>query len=111
MTIRMRVAGPREEAVSLVRNLEHSRRFRTPRIVGETAQAQNPNGRPNPNFEPVNTAGGVNFDVLAEYNPLEPKADSAKSAVKSAAATQKKTGQVAHHVARVHKPAPGRSTP
>jgi type IV pilus assembly protein PilN len=108
VTIHMRVAGPREEAVSLVRNLEHSRRFRTPRIVGETAQAQNPNGRPNPNFEPVNTTDGVNFDVLAEYNPLEPRE------VKPPAAVKKDTTHVAAAAeARhgVHKPTPERKTP
>jgi type IV pilus assembly protein PilN len=112
VTIHMRVAGPRDKAVALVRNLEHSHRFRSPRIVGETAQGQDQNGRQSPNFEPVSVTNGVNFEVLAEYNPLEPKADSAKSGTtKSAAAAQKKTAQVAHHVARVHKPAPGRSTP
>jgi type IV pilus assembly protein PilN len=110
VTIRMRVAGPREEAVSLVRNLEHSRRFRTPRIVGETAQAQNPNGRPNPNFEPVNAAGGVNFDVLAEYNPLEPRE------AKPAAAQKKDTTHVAaapegRAGMHAHKPTPELKTP
>jgi type IV pilus assembly protein PilN len=112
VTIHMRVAGPRDKAVALVRNLEHSRRFLTPRIVGETAQGQNQNGRQNPNFEPVDVTNGVNFDVLAEYNPLEPKAASAKNgATKTADATQKKPTQLAHHAARAHKPAPGRSTP
>jgi type IV pilus assembly protein PilN len=112
VTIHMRVAGPRDKAVALVRNLEHSRRFRTPRIVGETAQGQNQNGRQNPDLEPGSTTNGVNFEVLAEYNPLEPKAASAKSdATKTAEAAQKKPAQVAHHAARTHKPAPGRSTP
>jgi type IV pilus assembly protein PilN len=112
VTIHMRVAGPRDKAVALVRNLEHSRRFRTPRIVGETAQGQNQNGRQNPNFESADVTNGVNFEVLAEYNPLEPKAASQKSgATKTAGAAQKKPTQVAHHVARVQKPAPGRSTP
>jgi type IV pilus assembly protein PilN len=112
VTIHMRVAGPRDKAVALVRNLEHSHRFRSPRIVGETAQGQDQNGRQNSNFEPVSVTNGVNFEVLAEYNPLEPKVDSAKSgATKSAEAAQKKAARVAHHVARLHKPAPGRSTP
>jgi type IV pilus assembly protein PilN len=112
VTIHMRVAGPRDKAVALVRNLEHSRRFRTPRIVGETAQGQNQNGRPNPNFESVDVANGVNFEVLAEYNPLEPKTASQKGgATKIAEATKKKQTEIAHHVARVQKPAPGRSTP
>jgi type IV pilus assembly protein PilN len=112
VTIHMRVGGPRDKAVALVRNLEHSRRFRTPRIVGETAQGQNQNGRQNPTFEPASVADGVNFEVLAEYNPLEAKAGSAKSnATKTADAAQKKPTQLAHHVARAHKPTPGRSTP
>jgi type IV pilus assembly protein PilN len=112
VTIHMRVAGPRDKAVALVRNLEHSRRFRTPRIVGETAQGQNQNGRQNSNFESASTTDGVNFEVLAEYNPLEPKTASAKNgATKTADAAQKKPAQLAHHVAHTHKPAPGRNTP
>src|SRR5882757_1874446 len=112
VTIHMRVAGPRDKAVALVRNLEHSHRFRTPRIVGETAQGQNQNGRENPNFEPASVTAGVNFDVLAEYNPLEPKTASQKSgATKAGDAAQKKPTTGVRHVARVQKPAPGRSTP
>jgi type IV pilus assembly protein PilN len=93
VTIHMRVAGPREKAVTLVRNLERSRRFRTPRIVGETAQAQSQNGRPNPDVSP----NGVVFEVLAEYNPLEPRE------------VQKESKPV--RMAHVQKPAAGRSTP
>jgi len=112
VTIHMRVAGPRDKAVALVRNLEHSHRFRTPRIVGETAQGQNQNGRQNANFESVDVTNGVNFEVLAEYNPLEPKTVSQKSgATKTADAAQKKPARVGRHVAHVQKPAPGRSTP
>lgn len=106
VTIHMRVAGPREKAVTLVRNLEHSRRFRTPRIVGETAQ-QNQNGRSN--FEPVNETNAVNFDVLAEYNPLEPRE------TKQGAPPAKKETQVAaarvHHTGHPHKPTPEPKTP
>jgi type IV pilus assembly protein PilN len=102
VTIHMRVAGPRDKAVTLVRNLEHSRRFRTPRIVGETAQSQNQNGRP-ASFESVNTGNGVVFDVLAEYNPLEPRE------TKQQPATAAKTKQV--RVSRVKKPTARRSTP
>jgi type IV pilus assembly protein PilN len=111
VTIHMRVAGPRDKAVALVRNLEHSHRFLTPRIVGETAQGQNQNGRQNPNFEPASVTDGVNFEVLAEYNPLPKAAPQKSGATKTADAAQKKPTQVAHHVPRTHKPAPGRSTP
>jgi type IV pilus assembly protein PilN len=113
VTIHMRVAGPRDESVALVRNLEHSRRFRTPRIVSETAEAQDQNGRPNPNFQPTGVANGVNFDVLAEYNPLEPRetkhppAEIKTGALQRAAAPAQAMRQVAH----VHKPTAGRSTP
>jgi type IV pilus assembly protein PilN len=102
VTIHMRVGGPREKAVELVRNLEHSRRFRTPRIVSETAQSQNQNGRPS-TFESVSTGNGVVFDVLAEYNPLEPRETKRESA------TAEPAKQV--HVAHVVKPGAGRSTP
>ncbi len=70
VTIRMRVAGPRERSVELVRNLEHSRRFRAPRIASETAQNASQNGQVNQEFQAASVTNGVNFDVLAEYNPL-----------------------------------------
>jgi type IV pilus assembly protein PilN len=111
VTIHMRVAGPRDKAVTLVRNLEHSHRFLTPRIVGETAQSQNQNGRPSADFEPVSETSGVNFEVLAEYNPLQPR--EAKQGVPS---EKKDTTNVAaagkiHHAARAHKTAPERKAP
>jgi hypothetical protein len=49
-----------------VRNLEHSHRFLAPRLARETAES-NQNGRP---IEQVSAASNVNFDLLAEYNPL-----------------------------------------
>jgi type IV pilus assembly protein PilN len=108
VTIHMRVAGPREKAVTLVRNLEHSHRFRTPRIVGETAQSQNQNGRQNPNFEPVSTTDGVNFDVLAEYNPLQPREANQAAPKKEARVV---AAAAAHHAANPEKPTPERKTP
>jgi len=111
VTIRMRVAGPREKAVALVRNLEHSRRFLSPRIVGETSQSPNQNGRQNPDFQPVSVTDGVNFEVLAEYNPLQPR-EAKHGAMEDASAVKKNiaTGKE-RHVAHVRKPVPGRSTP
>jgi type IV pilus assembly protein PilN len=66
VTIRLRVSGAHERAVDLVRNLEHSHRFLSPRLARETAES-NQNGRP---VEQVSAASNVNFDLLAEYNPL-----------------------------------------
>ena len=40
ITLRLRVAGARDKSEDLVKNLEHSRRFLEPRIVGETAGNQ-----------------------------------------------------------------------
>ena len=66
VTIRLRVNGPHNLGVDLVRNLEHSHRFLAPRLARETAE-NNQNQR---QIEPVSTAANVNFDLLAEYNPL-----------------------------------------
>jgi type IV pilus assembly protein PilN len=71
VTIRLRVSGPHERAVDLVRNLEHSHRFLAPRLARETAES-NQNGRP---IEQVSAASNVNFDLLAEYNPLPEAAE------------------------------------
>jgi type IV pilus assembly protein PilN len=67
VTIRLRVSGAHDRGVELVRNLEHSHRFLSPRLARETAE-NNQSGR---GPEPVSTApANVNFDLLAEYNPL-----------------------------------------
>jgi type IV pilus assembly protein PilN len=66
VTIRLRVNGPHDRGVDLVRNLEKSRRFLAPRLARETAE-NNQNGR---SVEQVSTTTNVNFDLLAEYNPL-----------------------------------------
>jgi type IV pilus assembly protein PilN len=66
VTIRLRVNGPHDRGVDLVRNLERSHRFLAPRLARETAEA-NPNQR---QIETVGAPNNVNFDLLAEYNPL-----------------------------------------
>jgi type IV pilus assembly protein PilN len=70
ITLHLRVIGPRDRAIDLVRNLEHSRRFLLPRIVGENAVETT--GRPGEPLEPVSASNRVNFDVLADYNPAVP---------------------------------------
>jgi type IV pilus assembly protein PilN len=69
ITLHLRVIGPRDRAVELVRNLEHSRRFLSPRIVGENAEAT---GAPGQKLEPPSESSKVDFEVLAEYNPASP---------------------------------------
>ena len=66
ISVRLRVVGPRNRDVELVENLEHSRHFLLPRIVGETADSQ---GGPNQAAEPVSASSRVNFDMLADYTP------------------------------------------
>lgn len=74
--IRLRVAGERSNAVQLVRNLERSRRFLQPRLEGETSQLKENRGGAGqaaaPNGIPQAPAGpaGVEFSILADYNPL-----------------------------------------
>jgi len=66
ITIHLRVAGPRNMSVDLVRNLEHSRHFLLPKIVGETSESAD--AGPNKPLEPVSETNRVDFDLLADYN-------------------------------------------
>jgi type IV pilus assembly protein PilN len=76
VTIRLRVSGQHDRAVDLIRNLEHSHRFLSPRLADETAES-NQNGRA---IEQVSATPGVNFDLLAEYNPLPAASDKPATA-------------------------------
>ena len=79
ITVKLRVQGARASAIKLVENLEHSKRFLAPRIVGESAEANESQGR---GYQPVSTGDRVNFDLLADYNPPDPgerKATKAKA--------------------------------
>lgn len=66
ISVHVRVLGPRDKSIDLVRNLEHSRRFTQPRIVGESAEATS---GPNQRVEPVTASSRVNFDLQADYIP------------------------------------------
>lgn len=79
ISLHLRVVGPRDRSVELVRNLEHSRRFLQPRIVGETSESNN---LPNQRLEPVSASNRFTFDLFADYNPPTP--EEAKAAVKRA---------------------------
>ena len=67
ITLHLRVIGPHDRSIELVRNLEHSARFLSPRIVGENAESSG-NG-PNQRLEPVSATNRFEFDILADYNP------------------------------------------
>lgn len=81
VTIRLRVAGERDRAVQLVRNLERSRRFLQPRLGSESAQAKETVGANGQRINPAAPGAssptgvplpppGVEFEILAVYNPL-----------------------------------------
>jgi type IV pilus assembly protein PilN len=69
ITLKLRVVGPRNRAVQLVQNLEHSKHFLLPRIVGESSEST---GGPAERLEPVSASNRVNFELLADYNPAAP---------------------------------------
>jgi type IV pilus assembly protein PilN len=97
VTIRLRVSGQRDRAVDLVRNLERSRRFLAPRLAAETAQTTAQGGR---GFEQVSNSNDVNFDILAEYNPLPAGTAPGKAAKGAAKSTT--SGPAARHSASPH---------
>ncbi len=69
--IRLRVGGDRDRAVQLLRNLEHSRRFLQPRLSTEVSQAKEGQQGNGGGLNGVPGAPpGVEFDILATYNPL-----------------------------------------
>jgi len=66
VVIRLRVAGDRGRAVDLVRNLERSQRFLRPRLNSETQQSK----QGTPQQQAAAGPAGVEFEILADYNPL-----------------------------------------
>ena len=91
VAIQLRVAGPRERAVDVVRNLEHSKHFLAPHLLSETlASKEGQQGL-------RNVANGgppadVSFDILATYKPLasshEAAAGSQATPAKTAASSK-----------------------
>ena len=72
ITVRMRVVGPRDKAVELVQNLEHSRRFLLPRITGETLEST---GSGTQQIEPVSATNRVNFDLCRTTIRQRPRSE------------------------------------
>jgi type IV pilus assembly protein PilN len=108
ITVHLRVIGPRDRDVQLVQNLEHSRHFVMPRIVGESAEST---GGPNQQAQPVSASSRVDFDVLADYAPGVPdprrqaKAKSASATGDEGTAQPESTGRPPRAgIARPHAP-------
>jgi type IV pilus assembly protein PilN len=66
ITLHLRVIGPRDRSLQLIQNLEYSRRFYLPRIIGENTESTGAPGEP---LVPVSASNRVNVDLLANYNP------------------------------------------
>ncbi|MGA2167298.1 MAG: fimbrial assembly protein [Terracidiphilus sp.] len=93
ITVKLRVVGPRDRAVELVSNLEHSRRFLLPRIVGENAESTGGAGE---KLEPISASNRVDFDLLAEYNPATP---GEHKAARKASSSSEDSGSLPAHAA------------
>lgn len=89
ITLHLRVVGPHDLSIDLVRNLEHSRRFLAPRIVGENAES---NSGPSQRLEPVSASNRYEFDILADYNPPTPEEHAAAKKAEKAQAASAETG-------------------
>jgi type IV pilus assembly protein PilN len=85
ITLHMRVAGQHDKAIELVSNLEHSKRFLLPRIMGENSESAG--SAQQQQLEPVSATSRVTFDLLADYSPAT--AEEIKTARKKAKAEAK----------------------
>lgn len=65
--LHLRVVGPQNLSVDLVRNLERSHRFILPRITAENS-AESTTGLAK-HLEPVSATNRFDFDILTGYNP------------------------------------------
>lgn len=101
ITVHLRVIGPRDRDVQLVQNLEHSRHFVVPRIVGETAEST---GGPNQQAQPVSASNRFDYDVLADYNPGQPEERKTSKSKTSPKADEETEGAPHSGMARPHAP-------
>ena len=69
ITVELRVVGPHDRSVDLVRNLEHSRRFLEPRIESESAENST---NANQQLGPISASNRFEFEIFADYNPPAP---------------------------------------
>jgi type IV pilus assembly protein PilN len=108
VSIRMRVSGGREHAVDLVRNLEKSKHFVSPRLADEALATGN--GPQQNGFQNIASSNDVNFDILADYRPLplSPKAtdEDKKEGEKNPALSLTPVPHAAHHTPGLRKAAP-----
>jgi type IV pilus assembly protein PilN len=110
ITMHLRVKGPRNREVELVANLEHSKRFLSPRITGENAESND--AGPNQPLQPVTASSPFDFDLLAEYNP--PTAGELSEAKKAVQQADDQAGDSNHPQAEAQpdrSPSPSQTLP
>jgi len=107
ITVHLRVVGPRDKAVDLVSNIEKSRRFLQPRIVGESAESTS---GPVQRQEPISASNRFEFDILTDYNPPTPEERSpAKNSAKASTPKSGAPGSAPHTAP--HRARPNPATP
>lgn len=86
--LHLRVLGPRTQVIRLVENMEHSDRFRLPRIVNESPESD-PGSTAR--LQAASTANAEDLDLLTDYNMM-PSIIAAGAPAKAAASasTEKK---------------------
>jgi type IV pilus assembly protein PilN len=99
ITLKLRVVGPRDRAVDLVENLEHSKHFLLPRIVAESLEST---GGSQDRVEPPSASTRVNFELQAQYNPAESLDHKAQQKAEKSSAPETRAGHNAppSHVAK-----------
>jgi type IV pilus assembly protein PilN len=109
ITLHLRVIGPRDRAVDLVRNLEHSKHFLLPRIVSENAESTD---RPGQQIEPVSVSDRVDFDLLADYKPATSEESNASTKPAGKSGDSEGLGRPASHsIHPLPSPAAGQGRP
>jgi type IV pilus assembly protein PilN len=100
ITVKMRIQGPRDKVIDLVRNLEHSRRFVRARIMEESVDSGSNTAQKQ---EPISLSMKANFNLQADYNL--PSEEESKAILKK----QKKPVDVP--VVNKREPYPGAMAP
>lgn len=103
VVIRLRVLGPRDLGIDLIRNLEHSKYFASPRLASESLASRGNGNRRNVS---ANLPVYVNFDILADYRPLPHPATDNGTAKAPAKDHGKKPAESARHKHSAAKPSP-----
>jgi type IV pilus assembly protein PilN len=77
ITVKMRIQGPRDKNIDLVKNLEHSKRFINARIVDESVENSTSSAQ---KMEPISASMKANFNLQADYSL--PSEEESKAIIK-----------------------------